>query len=179
MSAVVGRFSDAPYAMQRVWSTLAGGDAKVGLEAARVWRTGVAATIGFWDEGGGVMSDDGGGGGGETKVALVLFAATGPSTCIGRGSGDADMDAFDKIGVVGMVISAGAPRDVCEDVSSRTLGGLRFMAAHPRRTTERTGVEAAQAIGRQWDQMRTELFLPKGHDAAIAQRLYPMMCGPG
>ena len=124
--------------MQRFWSTLAGGEAKTGLEAARVRRTGVAVKIGFWDDGGGVMSDDDGGGG-ETKAAFVLLAATGPSTCLGRGSGDADMDAFENIGVVGMAISAGAPRDVCEEGSSMTLGGLRFMSAHSRRTTVRRG----------------------------------------
>ena len=73
--------------------------------------------------------------GGETKAVVVLFSATGPLTCIGRGPGDADMDACDKIGVVGMAISAGAPRDVCEDASSITLVGLRFMVAHSRSLT--------------------------------------------
>lgn len=76
------------------------------------------------------MSDEEGGGG-ETKT--VLLAATGASSCI---SGDADTDASDKIGVLGIAISAGAPRNVWEDVSSVTLWGLRSMVAHSNVSTK-------------------------------------------
>lgn len=104
MSWTLGRFSDAPYAAQRLLSIVSGGEArKERWEDRDRERDRLRGAPGICVEGGGVMSEDEIGGG-EYKVALSWLV-------IGRRSGEGDRVGR-RAGVLGTAISAGGAREV-------------------------------------------------------------------
>jgi hypothetical protein len=116
ISLELGKSSDAPYATHRVWSIVAGGDAKNEFDSERERRNGVEAFARVCDDGGGVISEDDDGRSGENKLALseavtTLLSITGTS-------GDADSLASDGMGVLGIEISAGGAREAWESFPS-------------------------------------------------------------
>lgn len=115
MSSAVGRFSDAPYAAQRVFSNDSDGgeagtttrDPDRDLDRRRRGACG-------WDDGGGVISDEETGGGEQKLLFLSDGAALQSLAC--RRSGEAERMER-RGGVLGMVISTGGAKEACDNLS--------------------------------------------------------------